>query len=237
MNGEHTWMSYRSDDRMVMFDARFESQRPPDADHLYIVEAPMASEGTYGYGDEAEVTRFEPMEDALNAAAEEAGLVTVGRRRGFGKWELAWYGPAGKGRAFSKPLRAAPAARQLERPDPDWDHYRSKLLPRGKDRHRARNGLVVWQLIQAGDALDAPRLIEFFVYFHRPIDRDRYLRDIGSTGLDADAIDGERPGIRAHFTAGIDVELITDITWELHERAAAGNGEFDGWRCQPVIST
>ena len=237
MNDDLTWMSYRSDDRMVMFDARFETQRPPGMDHLYLIEAPMTSAGTYGYGDEAEVARFEPLEDALNGAAEEADMASVGRRRGFGTWELAWYGPEGQGRVFAKPLRAAPAARLSERADPDWDHYRSKLLPRGKDRHRAHNGLVVWRLLQAGDALDAARPIEFFIYFHRDIDRERYLRDIGSTGLDAEAIDGDRPGIRAHFTAGVDVELITDITWELHERALAGNGEFDGWGCSPVLST
>ena len=122
-------------------------------------------------------------------------------------------------------------------PDPSWEYYREKLLPRGKDLHRARNGLVVYQLIEAGDHLDQPRLIEFFVYFHRDHDRDRYLRDVTDIGLDATPIDGDRLGMKAFFTASIDVELITDITWELHERAQLVNGTFDGWGCAPVVGT
>lgn len=231
---EQTWMSYRSDDRMIMVDAQFEADHPEHLDHLYRVEVPMASSGIHGYGDDGELARFEPFEDALNETAEADGLVSVGRRRGFGTWELAWYGPTGSDRKLLKVLKRHSAARLTIDSDPGWDHYRSKLLPRGKDRHRARNGLVVWRLLNAGDHLDVPRPIEFFVYFHRDVDRDRYLRDIGSTGLDAEVLDGERPGLRAFFVAAIDVELITDITWELHERAQINNGEFDGWGCAPV---
>lgn len=231
---EQTWMSYRSEERMIMVDARFSERHPSDLDHLYRLETPMASEGPYGYGDDHELSRFEPFEDALNQAAESAGMVSVGRRRGFGTWELSWYGPANLDRKLAKLLKARPEARLTVTADPDWHHYRQKLLPRGKDLHRARNGLVVWQLLQAGDGLDQPRPIEFFIYFHRTIDRDRYLRDIGSTGLDAEPIEADSPGIRAHFVAAVDVELITDITWELHERAQLSNGEFDGWGCAPV---
>ncbi len=231
---EQTWMSYRSDDRMIMVDAQFQAQHPEHLDHLYRVEAPMASSGPHGYGDDTELQRFEPFEDALNHAADDSELVSVGRRRGFGKWELAWYGGANSDRRLLKVLKAHPAARLTIDVDPQWDHYRDKLLPRGKNLHRARNGLIVWQLLHAGDHIDLPRPIEFFVYFHRDVDRDRYLRDIGSTGLDAEPVDGERPGLRAYFVAGVDVELITDITWELHERAQLNNGEFDGWGCSPV---
>lgn len=233
---ERTWMSYRSDDRMIMVDARFEDAHPDELDHLYLLEAPMSSAGPYGYGDDRELARFEPFEDMVNEVAEAAGLVSVGRRRGFGAWDLAWYGRGNSDRKLVKAVKAHPRARLTVANDPRWDHYRYNLLPRGKDRHRARNGLVVWQLLTAGDALDKPRLIEFFIYFHRDIDRDRYLRDIGSTGLDAEALDGDRPGIRASFVAAVDVELITDITWELHERAQINNGEFDGWGCAPVSS-
>lgn len=223
---------------MIMVDARFERHRPVELDHLYLVESAMESAGAQGFGDDAEFSRFEPFEDALNAACDSAGLVSVGRRRGFGKWELAWYGPAGADRKLGKALHDLPEAHLAVSSDPNWDHYRDKLLPRGKDLHRARNGLVVWELLQVGDSLDVPRPIEFFIYFFRELDRDRYLRDIGSTGLDAEPIDdGDRPGIRAFFTAAIDVELITDITWELHERCLNTNGDFDGWGCRPVLGT
>lgn len=223
---------------MVMVDARFESERSVEADHLYLVESPMARPGTYGYGDDSEVARFEPVEDALNRAAEDAGLVSVGRRRGFGKWELAWYGPSGAERALHKVMRKVAGAHLSVSLDPEWSHYHDRLLPRGKDRHRARNGLIVYQLVQAGDSLDIPRLIEFFVYFHREIDRDRYVRDVRSIGLEVAAIDDDgRPGVRAYFIAAVDIELLTDITWELHERATLMNGQFDGWGCSPVIGS
>jgi len=232
---EETWMTYRSEERMIMFDARFEHEKPPGSDHLYRIDAPMDSFGEFGYGDAAEVARFEPFEDALNNAAAGAGLVSVGRRRGFGVWELAFYGPEGAERKLSRAVKERRGARLSVSADEHWEHYSQRLLPRGKDRHRARNGLVVWQLLQAGDALDQPRPIEFFIYFHRELDRDRYLRDIGSTGLEAAKVDGDRPGIRAHFVAAVDVELITDITWELHERAETTNGDFEGWGCAPVV--
>lgn len=231
---DETWMSYRSDDRMVMVDARYEEDHPEGLDHLYLVEAPMATAGVHGYGDDNELARFESFEDSLNDAAEESGMVAVGRRRGFGVWELAWYGPAHSERKLQKALKMQPGSRLGVADDPEWEHYRQKLLPRGKNRHRAHNGLVVWRLLTAGDSIDKPREIEFLINFHRELDRDRYLRDIGSTGLDAEAIDGDRPGVRAFFVAGVDVELITDITWELHERAQLTNGEFDGWGCAPV---
>ena len=196
----------------------------------------MTSPGPLGHGDEAESASFEPFDEAVGAGAEAAGLVAVGRRRGFGVWDLAWYGAAGAEKHLVKVLRERPDAHLRVSPDPDWEHYRNKLLPRGKELHRARTGLVVWQLLRAGDNLEAPRLIEFFVRFHREVDRDRYLRDVGSTGLDAEPTEGESPGIRAFFVAGVDVELITDITWELHERAQLANGEFDGWGCAPVVA-
>ena len=220
-----------------MFDARFEKWHPPGLDHAYVVTAPMESPGAQQYGDESEVARFQPFEDQLNAEAASLEMITVGRRRGFGQWELIWYGPPGLDRKFIRTLKDHPEAHLQMVPDPEWQHYRDKLLPRGKDLHRARNGLVVSQLIQAGDHLDQARVIEFFVYFHRDVDRDRYLRDVTSIGLDAEPIDGERIGVRAHFKAAIDVELITDITWELHERAQLMNGDFDGWGCAPVVGT
>lgn len=233
-----TWMSYRSDERMVMVDARFERGHPPELDHSYVVTAPMQSAGNHGYGDEAEVARFSAIEEMLDAEAGELGLVLAGRRRGFGTWEVFWYGPPGADRKFFRALKDHPEADLAMQLDVDWQLYRDKLLPRGKDLHRARNGLVVYQLVEAGDALDLPRLIEFFVKFHRDIDRDRFLRDVTSIGLDAEAYqDGDRPGVRAYFTAAVDVELITDITWELHERARDANGTFDGWGCAPVLGT
>ena len=230
------WMSYRSEDRFILVDPQFESRHPGELDHLYRLEVPMASPGPLGHGDEAEAAAFEPLDDALSSAAEAAGLVAAGRRRGFGVWDVAWYGKAGAEKHLVKVLKERPDAHLRVSADPDWEHYRNKLLPRGKELHRARNGLVVWQLMKAGDNLEARRQIEFFLHFHREIDRDRYLRDIGSTGLDAEPVDGEPPGIRAFFVAGVDVELITDITWELHERAQLGNGEFDGWGCAPVVT-
>ncbi|NND02779.1 MAG: ribonuclease E inhibitor RraB [Acidimicrobiia bacterium] len=235
---EQTWMSYRSDERMIMVDARFEKWRPPGMDHVYIVKAPMTTPGPHGHGDEDEVTRFHPLEDTLNAEADELGLVSVGRRRGFNTWELAWYGPGGLERKFIRALKDNPEGHLSTEADPEWHHYRDKLLPRHKDLHRARNGLVVYQLLEAGDHLDQPREIDFYVYFHREFDRDRYQRDVGSIGLDTAAIEAEgKPGIKAYFTAAIDVELITDITWELHERAQLLNGDFDGWGCVPVTGT
>ena len=221
-----------------MVDARYEKWRPPDMDHVYIVKAPMVTPGPHGHGDETEVNRFHPFEDHLNAEADAIGMVSVGRRRGFITWELAWYGPAGLDRRFVRALKDNPEAHLTADSDPEWRHYRDKLLPRHKDLHRARNGLVVYQLLEAGDHLDQPRLIEFFVNFHRELDRDRYLRDVGSLGLDAEAVDNDgRPGLRTYFTAAVDVELITDITWELHERAQDLNGTFDGWGCAPVTGT
>lgn len=231
-----TWISYRSEDRFILVDPRFESRHPAEIDHLYRLEVPMASPGPLGHGDEAEAAAFEPFDNAICTAAAEAGLVAVGRRRGFGVWDLAWYGMAGGEKRLAKTLKERPDAHLTITADPDWDHYRNKLLPRGRELHRARNGLVVYQLLQAGDDLEQPRTIEFFIHFHREFDRDRYLRDIGSTGLDAEPIDADLPGIRAYFDAGIDLELITDITWELHQRAQLGNGEVDGWGCAPVVS-
>lgn len=221
---------------MIMVDARYEKWHPPGMDHVYIVKAPMVSGGPHGHGDEAEINRFHPFEDRLNAEALELGLVSVGRRRGFNTWELAWYGPPGVDRRFIRALKDNPDAHLQAAEDPEWRHYRDKLLPRGKDLHRARNGLVVYQLLQAGDHLDQPREIDFFTYFHRDLDRDRFLRDVTSIGLDAEAIDSDdKLGVRAYFTAAVDVELITDITWELHERAQLVNGNFDGWGCTPVV--
>ena len=230
-------MSYRSDDRMIMVDARYEKWHPPGLDCVYIVKAPMVTPGPQGHGDEAEVNRFHPFEEQLNSEATQLGMVSVGRRRGFNTWELAWYGPDALERKFLRALKDNPEAHLEAHSDPDWRHYRDKLLPRHKDLHRARNGLVVYQLLQAGDHLDQAREIDFFVYFHRELDRDRYLRDVTTIGLDGVAIDQDgRPGVKAYFTAAIDVELITDITWELHERAELLNGDFDGWGCTPVTT-
>jgi hypothetical protein len=227
-------MSYRSEDRFILVDPQYESRHPGELDHLYRLEVPMASPGPLGHGDEAEAAAFEPFADSLNAAAEALGLVAEGRRRGFGVWDLAWYGPAGAEKHLVKTLKGRPDTHLSVSVDhPDWEHYRNTLLPRGEELHRARNGLMVKQLLKAGDSLEAPRPIEFFVHFHREVDRDRYPRDVGSTGLDAEPIAGELPGIRAFFVAGVDVELITDITWELHERAQLANGEFEGWGCPP----
>jgi hypothetical protein len=231
-----TWVSYRSEDRFILVDPQYESRHPEELDHLYRLEVPMASPGPLGLGDEAEEATFEPIDSALGAAGGAAGLIAVGRRRGFGVWDLAWYGTPGAEKHLAKVLKDRPDAHLRVTADPEWAHYRNKLLPRGKELHRARNGLVLRQLLQAGDNLDAPREIEFLVQFHRDVDRDRYLRDVESTGLDAEPTEGELPGVRAFFVAGVDIELITDITWELHERAQLTNGEFEGWGCAPVVT-
>jgi len=133
------------------------------ADTLYWVRIQILDKAEHGMGSAADAELLYPVQDQLHERAQANGFFYVGRLRTDGRWQLAFYGLAGRLDTLQTLANMLDGldGRKIEtgsKPDPDWRYYRDFLLPDAERHQWMQDRAVVAVLREKGDPLSIPRL-------------------------------------------------------------------------------
>ncbi|MEM6990498.1 MAG: DUF695 domain-containing protein [Myxococcota bacterium] len=209
---------------------------------LYLVKVQMKDPGENGVGTVAEGEAFMPIEDALCEAATKAGYYFAGRVRSEGHWELGFYGAEGLEISEVLDQVGAPLA-DLQimvggGEDPEWGFLLEYLAP---DRERWQwimDHRVVRQLMEAGDDIEKPRMVDHALHFKTEKALDAFVAAAAEQGFKESQRSedkengGERPWmVELQREDAVEVNTIHDAVMMLMELADAQDGDYDGWGC------
>ncbi|HEY0251026.1 MAG TPA: DUF695 domain-containing protein [Kofleriaceae bacterium] len=204
------------------------------ADTLYWVAITMRDPGDHGMGTAEEADQLFPVEDTIADRATAAGLTYVGRLRNRGTWQLTFYGrPEHEAPIVAIVSAVGLGGRAVEVDsiaNPDWDYYRTFLLP-DRERHRWMvDRAVVDALANAGDPLAASRRVDHWCYFAKAADRDAFVDEANGERFELQGLsDDAMHGAQIHRVDSVELESIHETVMSLVELAAKHHGEYDGW--------
>ncbi len=119
--------------------------------------------------------------------------------------------------------------------DRDWELYFNLLMPNDYEYQRGLDGTLIHALESQGDNLEAPRDIDFYIYFENKEDAETVLKVLiekgyrGEVELNDDGIFG--------VSAIKNIPVIPNVYSETElfvSLALKHNGNFDGWGCGSV---
>ena len=116
--------------------------------------------------------------------------------------------------------------------DRKWESYTNFLYPNEETIEFMQNLKVVTKLEDAGDKLDQPRQVDYYLYFATDKDRKAFIDLAVKNNFKVEASDLMKDTkLRLHLTRvdKVDVNSITKVTYQLKKDVARFNGEFDGW--------
>lgn len=116
--------------------------------------------------------------------------------------------------------------------DEKWESYRKFLYPNEITMEYIENEKVTSKLLEAGDDLSKPRLVDHWVYFKTETDRDRFEEAIKKEGYKTDQSSPateKRYPIRISRKDMVDLASISNQTLALKKTAIKFRGEYDGW--------
>ncbi len=227
----------------IMLDFAFDGYAPMDGfPKLTMVFVDMDEPGEHGLGTEAEEAGFTTVEQALQAAIEEAGAYFVGRTRTTSQWQMAYYSAAD----VDAEALAGAVLDELGRDyathsqdDAEWQYYTSFLTPSDERRQWMADRNVVAELAANGDDLSKVRTLDHYAYFQDAAKRDAFVgaaKEAGFAGEAADDQEGDWPFV-AHVTgeSAAALEVSHKAVMAVKKLAEANDGWYDGWGC-PVQS-
>jgi len=127
--------------------------------------------------------------------------------------------------------------------DPEWRNYLDFLYPEPVQLQSMQNRRVVYQLMQHGDQLTAPRPVEHWIHFKTQQDREAYWNRVNAMGFELlemstageDDDDEDEAALEypysLHITRDdkVDYDSIDECVLPLWGLASEYNGNYDGW--------
>lgn len=197
-----------------------------------------------GFSSDEEFDALSAVEDALiSAACGDNAAIHAARITGRGVREFFFYAPRvdGVARALATVQRRFPqySFDITSEADPQWKIYLERLYPDIVQKQQMDNRNVYRSLEENGDAMEAPREIDHWIYFPSRVSLDAFLAKVSPLGFAL----REEPGRVEEVPAGgreiygarifrVDTPspgAFDDVTGELAEIAASVGGEYDGW--------
>jgi hypothetical protein len=125
------------------------------------------------------------------------------------------------------------------KPDKNWAAYLEFLYPNDLNLESIRNQAVLSQLIESGDKLVEPRVIQHWAYFSNTTDRNCFMAYVKSLGFKVESTgkgDGSGLSYFLQFSRNDAVDLIplSKLTLDLRLQAEKCKGDYDGWECEVI---
>lgn len=198
----------------------------------------------FGFPEESEYEAILELEDGIRDVMEEGDYaVHVGTVMGQGHRRLVFQCGNGEGtgariQAISDSARAK--VKWESEDDATWDFYRRVLLPSDRETMAYENSMVLQQMVEAGDNLEAPRSIEHLAYFRTTQAASAFSEWAVAAGFRVDA--PEHPWDDEEFPHAVffskespaDLEEITEQSFAAMLAAEDLDGEYDGWQSSIV---
>jgi uncharacterized protein (TIGR01619 family) len=120
------------------------------------------------------------------------------------------------------------------KPDDEWTTYKDFLYPNEATQEYMANQKVMDKLIEAGDELSLPRLIDHWLYFSSDKDRGAFINYAKTQGFNIASVDLIKDSpmpYQLHISkeGNIDLAELCSLTLALRKKAKEFKGKYDGW--------
>ena len=125
------------------------------------------------------------------------------------------------------------------RPDPTWDAYLQFLYPNEDILEQMQNQKMLNKLLDAGDNLKKPRVVDHWIYFPTTASRDLYIKFAQQQKFKiVSKAKGKNPDmpyeLRISRIDKVDAASINETTKYLKIKAVEYQGQYDGWETQVI---
>ncbi len=205
---------------------------------LYIVDIKMAHPNEHGMGANEEADALYPVEDEISAAAQQAGMLYIGRVRNNGLWQLTFMGPPDLTDALTHLATAALASTNrafeiITQKNSSWSYYRDFLFPNAERMQWIQDRRVVESLASNGDPLTAPRRVDHWAYFPNTKTRATFAKAVKALEFETIELEARNDdtefGLQFHRVDSVQLNDIHEIIITLNELAEQHQGTYDGW--------
>lgn len=116
--------------------------------------------------------------------------------------------------------------------DAKWDFFNFNLYPSELEFHSIESQNIIEQLEQEGDKLDQQRLVEHYVHFDTPTQKERYIAELSLEGFaykdDISSEDFDN-GIALVKTHDVLPETLEKVVSDICESLKKDHGYYAGW--------
>jgi hypothetical protein len=244
-NWGHYMATMEGHSASVVFDegiAQSLKSRPENT--AYLITAPLRETNEDGMTTDAEAERLETLLDELEKFFAPDGGYFVGRVTSNGVRHHFFY-TANKSDEMSKSIRAVGQNLGYEltggaRHDPEKEDYFDHLYPDAESRQVMIDMQVIQQLLEHGDDIHAPRLVDHLSIFPSKNAAEDYADWAKQAGYELDPIRKEgslfkkRFFVESHNVTAVGVYDINPHSLGHFRKALELGGTYDGWGCMIV---
>jgi hypothetical protein len=226
------------DDRMIVLIDLGGARHAPLASHpiRLQVRIAMLHPRSDGLRSNAEKDALFAFEDRASAAMEREGdAIFVGRIVAQGYTELFFYVPAEKRAAADDPVTAIGDVSPYElewftEEDAGWSWY-NDLYPNAYAIQTIMNRRLVQQMVDKGDHLERPRVIDHLVVFPSRERARTAAEALAGHGFDVDEVrrDGGDWRLEFHRRDACDGARPDEFCFEILKVVLPLGGDYDGW--------
>ena len=116
--------------------------------------------------------------------------------------------------------------------DSKWDFHYKNLVPSELEAAHIQSEKIVFLLQEEGDDITIPRVVEHYVSFTTPTQKERFLETLSLEGFQfKDEISSEdfENGVALIKTHALDEEEIKKVVEDLFEAVKKEQGYYEGW--------
>ena len=116
--------------------------------------------------------------------------------------------------------------------DSKWDFHHKNLTPNELELAHIQSDKIIYLLEEEGDTLHEPRIVEHYVSFDTPTQKERFLENLTEENFHfKDEISSEEfeNGIALSKVHAVTQEAVTAVVEELFELIKSENGYYEGW--------
>ena len=116
--------------------------------------------------------------------------------------------------------------------DTKWDFHYRNIAPNELELAHIQSEKIIFLLQEEGDRLEVPRVVEHYVSFTTPTQRDRFLDSLSLEGFTfKDEISSEEfeNGIALVKTHAVTSEAVKNVVEELFNEIKKQQGYYEGW--------
>jgi len=116
--------------------------------------------------------------------------------------------------------------------DTKWGFYESQLLPTELELHNIQSAKIIFLLKEEGDDISVPRVVEHYVSFETPTQKNRFINTLDIEGfsfkdeLDSDEFENGIALVKIH---AVSYDEVSKVVAELFEVVKKNNAYYEGW--------
>jgi len=116
--------------------------------------------------------------------------------------------------------------------DKKWNLYETQLFPKELEQHNIQSSKIIFLLEEEGDILEKSRVVEHYISFETPTQKNRFLSTLNIEGFefkDDLSSDEFAHGVALTKEHSVDYTSVTEVVAKLFEAVKSEKGYYEGW--------